>query len=163
MRLFPEHCDVSSAGAKCQTWLMVIAFSTGVSGRAEHSDKEHSSHLNTGCHRDSSGLFTSCQAPTQPSAAWGEAGMNNSKKICGSDEGKKQRQRQATVRLLLGWGCGTSRTISVTAPSLFLPITDPRVAELVRLEGTAVGHLVQPSCLSRVILEHIAQDCVHLN
>lgn len=57
MRLFPEHWDGSNAGAKCQTWLTVIAFIIGLSGRAEHSDKQHSSHHKTGCHRDSSGLF----------------------------------------------------------------------------------------------------------
>lgn len=30
----------------------------------------------------------------------------------------------------------------------------------VRLEGTAVGHPVQPPCLSLVTLEHTAQGCI---
>lgn len=120
MRWFPEHWDGSNAGAKCQTWLMGIVFIIGLSGRAEHSDKQHSkqrqiSHHSTGCHRDSSGLVT--PAATHPpscsltllSAAWGQAGMNKSEKICGSDEAavmsKKQRQRQAPVSQLPCLGC----------------------------------------------------------
>lgn len=32
----------------------------------------------------------------------------------------------------------------------------------VRLEGTIVGHLVQPSCSSHIIQEHVAQGCVQI-
>lgn len=34
------------------------------------------------------------------------------------------------------------------------------ITELVGLEEMAVGHLVHPPCLSRVILQDIVQDCV---
>lgn len=37
-----------------------------------------------------------------------------------------------------------------------------RITEWVRLGGTTVGHLVLPPCSSRVILQHIAQDCVQI-
>lgn len=91
MRLFPEHWDGSSAGAKCQTWLMIIAFITGLSGRAEHSDKQHSkqqqsSHHNTGCHRDSSGLVAPAAKHPPSFCSQQHGGRNKSKKICGSDE-----------------------------------------------------------------------------
>lgn len=35
-----------------------------------------------------------------------------------------------------------------------------RISESVRLVNIMVGHLVQPSCSSWVILEHIVQDCI---
>lgn len=36
------------------------------------------------------------------------------------------------------------------------------ITELVRVEGTTEGHLIQPPCSGRVILQHIAQDCIQM-
>lgn len=40
--------------------------------------------------------------------------------------------------------------------------THYRTTERVRLEETIVGHPVQPPYFSRVILEHIVQDCIQI-
>lgn len=36
------------------------------------------------------------------------------------------------------------------------------ITEWVRLGGATVGHLVLPPCSGRVILQHIAQDCIQI-
>lgn len=46
---------------------------------------------------------------------------------------------------------------SVTMGTLNFAIT-----QWFRLEGTAVGHLVQCLCSNRAIQEHIAQDCIQV-
>lgn len=45
-------------------------------------------------------------------------------------------------------------------PSVFIFCEVHGITEWVRLEGSIVGYLVQPSCTNRLIPEHIAQDCV---